>query len=66
VFPRPGRRNETRTDKTYNIGRKYLRRKKAHGGDRKSEKIKGQKLPLDRTADDVATEENCSPRHVKN
>lgn len=61
-----GQRQWTRTDRNYKIGRRYERRKKGQGGDRKSEKIKGKTLPFDSTADEIARECHCSDKHVKN
>ena len=61
-----GRRNETRTDKNDKIGRKYLRRRKGNG-ERGPEKKAGKKVPsLDSTAAEIAKEEKCFDRHVKN
>jgi hypothetical protein len=42
-----------------------LRRKKSHGGDRKSEKIKGPKGTIDSTATEIGKEEGCGPTAVK-
>lgn len=61
-----GRRNQTRTERNYYIGLRYLRERENKGGDRKSEKIKGKKVAFDSTAEKIAAEERCSHQHVKN
>jgi hypothetical protein len=60
------RRNQTRTERNYDVGCRYLREKKTHGGDRTSAGSKGKKLALDNTAQTIAAQERCSHQHVKN
>ncbi len=56
------RRNQTRTERNYYLGIRYLRER----GDRGGNKSKGKKVPFDSTAQLIAAEENCSHQHVKN
>lgn len=60
-----GRRNQTRTERNFYIGCRYLREKQPHGGDRRSGKIKSTIGALDSTSARIASEERCSHKHVK-
>lgn len=60
-----GRRNKTRTEFAFAIGRKYQRRKQPHGGQIPNGKKDRQNLPIP-TCDELAGEFHCSPRHIKN
>lgn len=57
-----GRRNQTRTERNYYIGCRYLREKGPQGGSRS----KGKTVAFDSTADAIAQQERCSHQHVKN
>jgi hypothetical protein len=61
-----GRRNQTRTERNYYIGCRYLREKKGHGerGPEKKE-VKTFQVFSD-SAGRIAAEEKCSDRHVMN
>lgn len=65
-----GRRSQTKTERNYYIGCRYLREKNENGGDRGNQHTggKGKSVPSDSdsTADLIAQQEGCSDRHVKN
>lgn len=61
-----GRRNLTDERRAYYRGKEYLNVKQAHGGDRKSEEVKRQLLPLGTTAEQLAAKHGVSERTVKN
>lgn len=64
------RRNQTRTERNYYIGLRYLREKKSEGaptGNQRASKTTGKKVAsCCPTAQRIATEERCSHQHVKN
>lgn len=63
------RRNQTRTERNYYLGCRYLREKGKRGapeGNSNAGKTKGKSVPLCKTAALIASQEGCSDRHVKN
>jgi len=61
-----GKRNLTSEQKSYLRGLQYNREKAKHGGKRKEKNIKGQKLPLEKTAQRLAKQHGVSERTVRN
>jgi N6-adenosine-specific RNA methylase IME4 len=61
-----GRRNLTKEQMKYLRGLQYTREKNKHGGDRKTEEIKGKNFPLEKTAQRLAEQHKVSDRTIKN
>lgn len=60
-----GKRNLTSEEFTYFVGKLYNAEKAEHGGDRKSEKSKGQNVPLIQASEQIAKETGVSEKTVK-
>ena len=59
------RRNINEDQKAYLIGKRYQEEKKEHGGDRKSEESRANRLPL-KTAATIVEQSKVSHQTVKN